>query len=76
MGQITIYLDQRTKALVKAAVKKARVSQSQWIADAIRHRTCREWPSSVKALAGAWPDLQVVEKIRKRSGKDAARERL
>jgi hypothetical protein len=66
MGQITIYLDNDTVALVKASVKASGVSQSQWITEAIRQRVRREWPASVRALAGAWPNFPTAEEIRTR----------
>lgn len=76
MAQITIYLEDEVSALVKTAAKAARVSQSRWIADAIRSRVRSEWPASVQALAGAWPDFPSAEEIRKRQGADAPRELL
>jgi len=76
MAQITIYLDDDTTALVKAAVKEAGVSQSQWVAEAVRRRVRAEWPASVIALAGAWPDFPTAEAMRKRQATDAPRERL
>jgi hypothetical protein len=76
MAQITIYLDNETSALIKAAVKQAGVSQSQWIAEAVRLRVRKEWPASVRALAGAWRDFPTAEQIRKRQTQDTPRERL
>ena len=76
MAQITIYLDDDTTALVKVAVKDAGISQSQWVAEAVRRRVRTEWPASVVALAGAWPDFPTAEEIRKRRAADAPREQL
>jgi len=76
MAQITIYLDDSTLALVKAAVKEAGTSQSQWVADAVRQRARAEWPASVVALAGAWPDFPTAEEIRKQKAADVPRVRL
>lgn len=76
MAQVTIYLDDDTTAVFKAAVKEAGVSQSQWIAEAVRQRTRKEWPASVRALAGAWRDFPTAEQIRKRQGRDTPRERF
>lgn len=76
MAQITIYLDDDSLAQVKAAANARKISQSQWIADAIRLRMNREWPDSVRALAGAWPDFPNPEEIRESSGADVTRERL
>jgi hypothetical protein len=76
MGQITIYLDDETDALLRAAVKASGASQSKWVADAVRSRVRNEWPEAVRALAGAWPDLPSAAEIRLRRATDAARERL
>jgi hypothetical protein len=76
MAQITIYLDDDTSALIKAAVKQAGVSTSQWIAEAVRQRVRKEWPASVRALAGAWSDFPSAEQIRKRQARDIPREHL
>jgi hypothetical protein len=76
VAQITIYLDNQTTALIKSVVKQAGVSQSQWIAEAVRQRARTEWPASVRALAGAWSDFPTAEEIRKRQGSDTPRERL
>jgi hypothetical protein len=76
MSQITIYLEDEVSALVKAAAKEAGVSRSRWIADAIRSRVGSEWPASVRALAGAWPDFPSAEEIRSSQGADAPREPL
>ena len=76
MPQVTIYLDDETAALVKASVKHSQTSQSQWIADAIKRKARKQWPASVRALAGAWPDFPTAGQIRKRQAADAPRERL
>jgi hypothetical protein len=76
MAQITIYLDDDVLAHIKAATKAAGMSKSQWIAEAIRLRMSKEWPDSVRALAGAWPDFPTLEEIRGQQGTDVTRERL
>lgn len=76
MAQLTIYLDEETTAIVKAAVKESGVSQSQWIAEAVRRRARSEWPPAVAAMIGAWPDFPTAEEIRKKQAPDARRERL
>jgi hypothetical protein len=76
MGQITIYLDDETDALMRAAVKTSGLSQSKWVAGAVLSRVHNEWPEAVRALAGAWPDLPSAARIRGRRAGAAARERL
>ncbi len=76
MPQITIYLDDEIAELIDKAVQSAGVSKSRWIADAVRARIKTEWPDSIRALAGAWPDFPTREAIRKQSGHDSPREKL
>ena len=76
MAQVTIYLDDEVLSIVNAAVKASGLSKSQWIADAVRARVRKEWPESVRALAGAWPDFPTAEEIRKRQARDVPRARL
>ncbi len=76
MAQVTIYLDDETLTVVKTATKTGGVSQSQWIAEAVRERAKREWPAAVLALAGAWSDFPSADEIRAKHGVDVKRERL
>lgn len=76
MGQITIYLDEETKTLMDVAVRKSGISQSKWVAEAVRARVRGEWPRSVAALAGSWADFPSAEELRKGRGSDAGREPL
>jgi hypothetical protein len=76
MAQITIYIDDKALAQIKVAAKAQKVSQSQWVADAIRLRIKREWPDAVRALAGVWPDFPSGKEIRDRNTADIVRERL
>ena len=76
MPQITIYLDAETETLVRAAARSSGLSQSKWIAEALRARVHEAWPASVAALAGAWPDFPTAAQLRKRRASDAAREPL
>ena len=76
MAQITIYLDDEVLKMVDEAVRSSGISKSRWIADAVRARIKKEWPDSVRELAGAWPDFPSAQQIRKRSGDDMAREKL
>jgi hypothetical protein len=67
VAQITIHLDKALLALVQADAKAAGISPNQWIAEAIRRRVKTEWPASVLALAGAWPDFPAANTIRKQT---------
>ncbi len=74
MGQVTVYLDDKTEAEMKAAVKASGVSKSKWVARVIHEKAGSEWPEAIVQLAGAWPDLPMAEEIRHTTGDDARRE--
>lgn len=74
MGQVTIYVDDDGEQRLKAAAKAAGVSVSRWVARAVREKTRKEWPESVRKLAGAWPDLPDLAEIRGGHGQDKKRE--
>ena len=60
MGQITVYLDDATQALVDQAVEANGISKSRWVADAIRRYAAHEWPQGCLNLAGSFPDFPLV----------------
>jgi hypothetical protein len=74
--QVTLYIDEETRARMKAAAKAAGVSVSRWVADLIRARTRAEWPASVRKLAGAWPDFPTLRQLRSTKAPDTPRESL
>lgn len=73
MGQVTIYLDEKTERKMRKYVKSSGLSVSKWLARLIKERTASEWPDSVRQLAGAWTDLPSPEEIRKSLGEDLER---
>lgn len=76
MGQITLYLDEDTKARVKRAARAARKSQSQWLAELVREKTEQGWPDALKKLLGSCPAFPSAEQIRSKRGKDVTRAKL
>ena len=76
MGQITIYLDDETERKARAAAESDGVSLSKWVAGRIHKGVGLQWPTAVKELAGAWPDLPSAEEIRRSRKKDGLRGRL
>ena len=76
MPQVSLYLDDDTKARLEEAAKEAGVSQSRWLAELIRAKTSSEWPALVRELAGAWPDLAGAEDTRSDEPDDVRREPL
>ncbi len=74
MGQVAVYLDDKTEAEMKAAVKASGISTSKWVANVIHEKARNEWPEVITRLAGAWPDFPTVEEIRHAARDDARRE--
>ena len=72
MGQVTIYLDYETEGKARAAARSEGVPLSKWVAKRIERRECGEWSDAARALAGAWPDLPSVRRIRKSIAGDIA----
>lgn len=76
MSQITLYLDEDTKARVRRAARAAGKSQSRWLADLVRERTEQEWPDALKRMLGSCPDFPSAEQIRRNRAKDVRRAKL
>ena len=76
MGQVTIYLDEKTEKKMNNMVNKSGMSKSKWIAELIREKTASTWPESISELAGAWKDLPEAEEIRQAMGPDIGRETI
>jgi hypothetical protein len=76
MAQVTLYLDAETAARMRKAAKAAGVSQSRWLAEIVRQQAAQRWPEAVKRLAGAWPDFESAEALRRRPGRDVRRARF
>ena len=73
MAQITLYIDDATQARLRNAAALREVSQSQFVADLIRHATAPDWPPEVLALAGSIPDFPLSEELRAGQPPDAER---
>ena len=64
MAQITLYIDDATQAKLREAAAERKVSQSQFVADLIRHATDDAWSAAVLALAGSVPDFPLADELR------------
>ena len=73
MGQVTLYVDDETSAIIEAAAKSAHMSKSKWVASVIRQKALAEWPQEIHELAGAWADFPVAEELRSGLGQDSPR---
>ena len=76
MGQVTVYLDDDTEELARAAARAEGIPLSKWVSGRIQQRARGDWPEAVRALAGAWPDMPTAETIRESKAKDIARQRV
>ena len=74
MPQVTLYIDEDTKARLEKAARDAGVSQSRWLAELIRERTSRQWPAGVAEAAGSWEDMPTAEELRQGLPGDVPRE--
>lgn len=61
MSQITLYLDDDTRGLLKKAAQASGLSQSRWVAQAIRQHATDTWPPGFLDLAGRFPDFPLRE---------------
>jgi len=73
MGQITLYLDDVTQALVDKAAKANGVSRSRWVADMLKSYAAQDWPKECLALAGRFPDFPLREDHDSNQPADTAR---
>jgi len=76
VARVTLYLDEDTAEQMRRAAKASGLSQSRWLARLVRQASARDWPMDVRDLAGAWKDFPSADAIRRRSGRDARREKL
>lgn len=74
MGRLTIDLDGDTSRRVADAAAAAHMAVGEWIAAMVRARVTTEWPSDVRALAGAWPDFPELDDLRANAAQDIKRE--
>jgi hypothetical protein len=73
MSQVSLYLEPKVHAKVKAAAKAAGLSVSAWVARAIQANIANEWPPQLDELIGSWRDFPFE---RPTFGKDVPREPL
>ena len=76
MGQVTIYLDNDSEAMMKQAAKEAGMPVSRWLSELVRAKTRNEWPLVVRQAAGAWSDFPDAAALRAGQGQDVVREAL
>jgi hypothetical protein len=73
MAQLTLDIDDSTQRRLRDAAAKRNVSQSQFVADLIRHATEPSWPEEVLALAGSIQDFPGADDLRRGLASDGKR---
>ena len=76
MGQVTIYIDDETEKKMIASAKAKNISKSKWVSDVIREKVAKEWPASVREVAGSWADFPSLAELRSGIVQDVEREAL
>ena len=61
MPQVTLYLDEETRHQVAEAARAESISQSRWVAQAIRDRIQLSWPRGWDSVLGSFPDFPMRE---------------
>lgn len=73
MSHITVYLDEKTEAFVRARARRAKTSVSGWIRNAVGRAAEKSWPTEVVDLAGQWRDFPSANQIRASLSEDTPR---
>jgi len=63
MTQLAVYLDEETAALLEEASRKAKISRSAWVREAIQSHLRNRLPESFFSTLGAWEDEREPEAI-------------
>lgn len=74
MTHVTIALEDQVIQDLHARARTEGLNVEEWIERLVRRHVHPEWPESVRALVGAWPDAPTVEELRQSHGQDLARE--
>lgn len=74
MTNVTITLEDQVAQDLQARARTEGLNVEEWIERLVRRHVHPEWPESVRALVGAWPDVPTAEELRQSHGQDLARE--
>lgn len=74
MTHVTITLEDQIAQDLQARARTEGLNVEEWIERLVRRHVHPEWPESVRALVGAWPDAPTAEERRQSCGQDLARE--
>jgi hypothetical protein len=74
MTHLSIELDEQTGTDLLARAQAEGLNPQEWVARLVRRHLHPQWPESIRALAGTWPDFPSAEELRESGGQDVARE--
>ncbi|MGR8935403.1 MAG: CopG family transcriptional regulator [Gammaproteobacteria bacterium] len=74
MTHLTIELDEQTGYDLEARARAEGLDVQEWVERLVRRHVHPQWPDSVRALVGAWPDFPSAEELRQGGGQDVPRE--
>ena len=63
MTQLAVYLDEETAAQLDEAARRANISRSAWVREAIRTHLRDRLPDSFFAVLGTWEDEREPDEI-------------
>lgn len=72
MAQLAIYLDDRTAREIKKQAKRAGVSRSEWVSQAVKKELSQKIPEEFFQVLGSWQDDRSPEQILKEIKKEKA----
>jgi hypothetical protein len=76
MTHVTIELDDQIAHELEVRARTEGLNAQEWVERLVRRHVHPQWPESVRALVGAWPDFPTAEELRKGCGQDIVREPL
>ena len=76
MSQLTLYLDDATRARIERAARRADTSVSQWVKERLVEALERTWPSDYAALFGALADSDIARPRQPSLSNDLPRKRI
>jgi hypothetical protein len=74
MTHLSIELDEQTGTDLLARAQAEGLNPQEWVARLVRRHLHPQWPESIRALAGTWPDFPSADELRESGGQDVARE--
>ena len=74
MTYITIELDDQIAQDLEAHARTEGLNAQEWVKRLVNRHIHPQWPETVRALAGVWPDFPIAEELRQGEGQNVAGE--